>query len=63
MSLIVYPHYKTSKLRISVPELVPASLEQVVGLLLVGHVAGNGSIYCCAHCASMAGTRGAQDRV
>ena len=34
------------------------------GVKIVGHgVEANGSIYCCAHCASMAGTRGAQDRV
>ena len=34
------------------------------GCKIIGHgVEANGSIYCCAHCASMAGTSAVQDRV
>jgi hypothetical protein len=34
------------------------------GVKIIGHgVEANGSIYCCAHCARMAGTAEAQDRV
>jgi len=34
------------------------------GVRIIGHgVEANGSIYCCAHCASMAGAREVQDRV
>ena len=33
------------------------------GCRIIGHgVEANGSIYCCAHCASMAGTTQVQDR-
>ena len=34
------------------------------GVRIIGHgVEANGSVYCCAHCASMAGASAAQDRV
>ena len=34
------------------------------GVRIIGHgVEANGSIYCCAHCASMAGATQVQDRV
>ena len=33
------------------------------GVKVIGHgVEANGSFYCCAHCASMAGATGVQDR-
>ncbi|HLV02180.1 MAG TPA: hypothetical protein VKZ59_12985 [Acidobacteriota bacterium] len=33
------------------------------GIRVLGHgVEANGSIFCCAHCASQAGVRGLQDR-
>jgi hypothetical protein len=34
------------------------------GISIVGHgIEGNGSIFCCAHCAQKAGVSGAKDRV